>query len=350
MKKKICIISTIVLLAAVVLAGVLVRGDRFSLEINGNKIDKEEFLDAVSRRRYEVTAYFTGKEGGGTDAGFWEREIDGEIPYRKLADAAVEELKYFHAVYGLAREKGYVEDDSYASFLKRWESENALRKEKIEKGETVYGLSEYTKELYLEYETDTIQKSYCQDLKNEGMEVTEEDRELYYEEHRESYEREDDRTLDYIKIPWEEEGMSGRQAEEYKKILTSIYKKMDEEHSLSELAAENAEISPYLFHAEVAASELSAYSRSINDVLSFAWELKKGESTAILEENGCLYLIECTERKENAPASMEEVKDHINKTLRESRYDEIIAKRAAGAAVECDMERIYFFLKKHINE
>ena len=36
-----------------------------------------------------------------------------------LAEAVVEDLKYFYAVYGLAKEKGYIEDSSYDAFLKR---------------------------------------------------------------------------------------------------------------------------------------------------------------------------------------------------------------------------------------
>ena len=46
---------------------------------------------------------------------------------------------------------------------------------------------------------------------------------------------------------------------------------------------------------------------------------------------------------------MEEIKDNINKTLREENYDKIVAERAEKAEVEGDMERIYFFMKKNIN-
>lgn len=349
MKKRICIISAIIVFAVFVFFGIYKSRSGFSLSIDGGAISGEEFLDAAGRKRYEVASYFTGK-GNTADAGFWERELDGELPYEKLAEAAIEDLKYFHAVYGLAEEKGYVEDGSYEAFLKRLEAENALRKEKIENGETVYGLSEYTKELYLEYEMDSIQKSYCGDLDNEGMEVTDADRQRYYEEHESSYVRSDDIILDYIKIPYGESGMDESQVKEYKDCLTSIYKKMDGEHSLASLAAEQALVSPYLEHADVTAEELRSYSRSISDILEYAWELKAGESTAVLDEYGCLYLIECTDRTENDPTSIEEAKDNINKALREERYDAIVEQRTQNATVEGDMERIFFFMKKHIDE
>ncbi len=347
MKKKNCIIITIPVLVFFVFLVVFMSRDRFSMTINGSKIDKEEFLAAASQKKYEVTSYFSGKSGGNVDSDFWEREIEGEVPYKKLAEAAIEELKYFHAVYGLAAEKGYVENDDYQSFLERWESENKIRKEKIEKGEVVYGLSEYTLDLYREYEMDTLQKSYCDDLENEGMDITDGDRQQYYEENREYYTQEDDRILDYVQIPYESENISEDKVEKLKESLTSVYKAMDKEHSLSELAGNDESLLPYLEHADVTAEELSLYSRSIGDVLGYAWELKEGESTAVLDENGCLYLIECTERKENDAVSIDEVKDNINKTLREERYNDIVAERAANASVECDMEQIYSFMKKH---
>lgn len=352
MKKKNCIISTIVILSVLVIFAItasFIHRSRFSLTIDGYEIGKEELLNAANQKKYEVASYFAGK-GSNVDAGFWERETEGEIPYEKLAEAAIEDLKYFHAVYGLAEEKGYVEDGSYEAFQQRFKEENQFRKERIENGEVIYGLSEYTLELYREYEMDSIQKSYCAELDNEGMEVTDADRKVYFEEHSSSYQREDDRALDYIKIPYTEEEMDEEQVKEFKNCLTSIYKNMDGEHSLAELAGAEEMVAPYLEHADVTAGELRSYSRSISDILEYAWELEKGDSTAVLDEEGALYLIECTGRNENNPVSIEEVRDNINKILREERYDRIIEKRAEEATVEGDMERIFFFVKKHINE
>ena len=350
MKKKICIIIAILVLIILFFVVYFMSENPFSLTINGFKISEEEFLEAASQRKYEVTSYFSGKSGGNVDAGFWEREMEGEVPYEKLAEAAIEELKYFHAVYGLAAEKGYIEDESYESFLKRWELENKVRKEKIENGEVVYGLSEYSLDLYREYEMDTIQKSYCENLENEGMDITDAERAQYYAEHLEYYKREDDRILDYIRIDYETENISEGQVKELKESLTSVYKDMDKEHSLSDMVREDERLSPYLEHADITADELNFYSRSISDVLEYAWDLSTGESTSVLDDNGCLYLIECTERKANDEVAVDEVKDNINKALREERYDEIVAGRAANISVECDMEQIYSFMKKNINK
>jgi hypothetical protein len=351
LKKKIVIISVAAVLSiVVVLIIIFMQKDSFSLKINGREIREEEFLEAAARKRYEVVSYFSEKGSGGVGEKFWEEEIGGELPYERLTQETLGELKHFYAVYGLAEEKGYVEEGSYSALLKRWEDGNRLRKEKIEKGEAVYGLSEYSLELYLEYEMDTIQKSYCNDLDNEGMEITEEERKQYYEENIAYYQREDDRILDYIKIPYGEERMDDGQVKELKSRLTSIYKKMDGKHLLADLAREETLISPYLGHADATSSELRGYSRSVGDILEYAWDLKTGESTTVIDENGSLYLIECTKRETNEPVPIEEVKDNINKTLREQRFDKIIEERAAKASVDGDIESLCIFMKQHIDK
>lgn len=350
MKKKICVISTIIILVILIFLIFFISRNHFSLSIDGNKIDKEEFLDAALLRRYDVTGYFTQKGGGTVDAGFWERESAGEIPYRKLTEETLEELKYFYAVYGLAKEKGYVQDSSYTAFLERWEAENTSRKEKIAKGEPVYGLAEYTKELYREYEMDMIQKSYCENPDNEGMEISDEERKEYYAAHADAYRQEDDRVLDYVKIPYEQEGMGEAEVKEHKETLTKIYKQTDKEHSLAQLAKKEESVAGYLEHADVTASDLKMYSRSISDILEYAWDLSAGESTAVLDENGCLYLIACTKRSPNDTVTVDDVADHIDKELRESNYDRIIEERAANAVVDGDMEQLYSFMKQHVND
>ena len=83
-------------------------------------------------------------------------------------------------VYDLAKECGDVSDSSYKALEKRWKDENAKRSEKVEKGEVVYGLKEYTFQLYLQYEMSTLKEKYCNDDTREGMELTEDEVLEYY--------------------------------------------------------------------------------------------------------------------------------------------------------------------------
>lgn len=184
-KGKNFIIIAVIFLAAAAAVIVFLSGmagkARLHLRINGTEISEEEYLQAVKAVRYDVAAYFAGTYGAKEEDSFWSEEYGEEIPCEKLAEEAVERLKYIHAVYGLAEEKGYIDDAGYDALAERLEDENASRKEKIEAGEPVYGLSEYTLDLYMEYEVSSFRERYCNDETNEGMDLTEEEILEYYE-------------------------------------------------------------------------------------------------------------------------------------------------------------------------
>ena len=151
------------------------------LSINNRAVTKDGYQQALKDVRYDVNVYFSSTYGVVEDESFWTGEYGGEVPYKKLADEAIERLKYLHAVYSLAEEKGYVDDSGYNALVERMKNENRQRKQKIESGEVVYGLSEYSLEQFVEYETSSFKERYCSDETNEGMKLTEDEIRKRYE-------------------------------------------------------------------------------------------------------------------------------------------------------------------------
>lgn len=183
-KKKIFVLLACIIAAGIAVSAVILTRDRMPrLDINDERISQEEYLQAVKSVRFDVKAYFRNTYGAETDGDFWNRRYGEEIPFRKLAEEALDLLKYRHAVYDTAREKGYLREEeiSYDSIVKRMEDENRERKEKKENGETVYGLTEYSLDQYLDYEISSLQERYINDPENEDMEVSEEELRTYYE-------------------------------------------------------------------------------------------------------------------------------------------------------------------------
>lgn len=354
MKKKLWIIlpaAAVVVTAAIVLVVFLTRPPVLQLSINGEKVDQDEYLHVMNNEVYDVTQKFTTEYGAKVDSEFWEQDFHGQVPYRVLADNTIEKLKNLHAVYGLAKEKGYVDSSDYQALLTRFENENSSRKEKIENGEPVYGLSEFTLDLYMEYEMDAIQKEYCSDLNNEGMQLSEEEINVYYEENKDTlFQKDDDIELSYIKIDPVLEGLDNAQMETLKQELENLYKQVDEDSPMSSLITGNQLLFPYYHSQKVLSAEMGAQSKVIGDVLELAAELKKGESTQVIEQNGTLYLIQCTDRVEYDYLPLEEVKDNIEKNLREQHYNELIAKRAQSAVVDGNLEDVYTFTLQNIKK
>ncbi len=354
MKKKLWIIlsaAAVAVITVVALSIVLTRPEVLQLSINGKTVDQEEYLQVMNNEIYTVTQLFTTKYGTTVDSEFWETDFNGEIPYRVLADHTIEKLKNLQAVYGLAKEKGYIDSADYQALLTRFEKENHSRKEKIEKGEPVYGLSEFTLDLYMEYEMDAIQKEYCSDLNNEGMQLSEEDINAYYEEKKDIlFQKDDDIELSYIKIDPVLEGLDELQMETLQREMENLYKQVDGDSPMSSLITENQLLFPYYHNQKILSAEMGSQSKTIGDVLELAAGLKKGECTQVIEQNGTLYLIQCTDRVEYDYLPLTEVKDNIEKNLREQRYNELIAEKAQNAVLEGDLDDVYAFTLENIKK
>lgn len=354
MKKKLWIIlpaAAVVAIAAIMLVFFLTRPPVLQLSINGEKVDQDEYLHVMNNEVYDVTQTFTTEYGANVDSKFWETDFYGKVPYRVLADHTIEKLKHLRAVYGLAEEKGYIDSAGYQALLTRFENENSSRKQKIENGEPVYGLSEFTLDLYMEYEMDAIQKEYCSDLNNQGMQLSEEEINAYYEENKDIlFRKDDDIELSYIKIDPVLEGFDESQMETFEQELENLYKQVDENSPMSSVITGSQLLFPYYHSQKVLSAETAAQSKAIGDVLELAAELKKGECTQVIEQNGTLYLIQCTDRVEYDYLPLEEVKDNIEKNLREQHYNELIAERAQNAVLEGNLEDVYTFTLENIKK
>ena len=180
------------------------------------------------------------------------------------------------------------------------------------------------------------------------MEITEEERVQYYEKNKDALFQKMMISHWIYKNPYLSENMTEDQKELLEKELISIYKSMDGSQTLQKLVAENEMLSPYFSHEELLSSEVSSKAKEIGDVLELGYELKIGESTQVVDENGALYLVQCTAKNDYDYFTVDEVKDNINKELREQHYNSMIEKKAEDLEVDGDMKKVYDFTKKHI--
>lgn len=351
MKKKIKL-PIIILLSVIVVLAVFffVNNNRnLKITISDVKVYEDEYINAMNSKKYEITQYFITKYGAKITSDFWETEFDGEYPYKMLADSTMDELLVRHSIYQLAKEKGYVDSAEYKDFINRLNNENKAREENVKNGIPVYGLSKFTEELYLEYETDQLQKAYCNDLNNEAMEISLEDATRYYDENKDSlFVKNDDFELVYVKVYYTSLGLSEAEVKEIKDRMIEVSKNINDNNSLSALVENDEILKGYFAHESILSAELSAKAKIMGDVLDIAMDLNKGDVTQVIDENGCLYLVQCINRVNYDYIPYEEVRDNINKVLREERYDNIIASRVNSLEVNSDINKVYSFTKKNV--
>ena len=178
-KKQLMKIGAVIAVIAVagITGGVIKysHDNRFDLTVAGDPISKEEYVNCMNSVEYDTKMQIQQDYDAAYETDFWKKQYDGQYGYEILARNTVEQLKYIHAVYDLAEENGDVADSSYEALEKRWKDGNAERSEKVEKGEVIYGLKEYTFQLYLYYELSTLKEKYCNDTSREGMKLTEDE-------------------------------------------------------------------------------------------------------------------------------------------------------------------------------
>ena len=351
MKKKLKLTMLIILLSIMVLAVLFfaINSSNLKVSISGVKVDEDEYINTMNSKKYEITQYFISKYGAKITNDFWETEFNGEYPYKMLADSTMDELLVRHSIYQLAEEKGYVDSAEYKDFIKRLNNENKVREENVKNGVPVYGLSKFTEDLYLEYETDQFQKAYCNDLNNEGMEISLEDVTKYYEENKESlFRKNDDFELYYVKVYYAALELSEKEVKDIKERMIDISKKIDDNNLLLDLVENDEILKEYFTHESILSAELSTKAKTMGDVLDIAMDLDKGDVTQVIDENGCLYLVQCINRVDYDYIPYEEVRDNINKAIREERYDNIIASRVDSLEVNSDINKIYNFTKNNV--
>lgn len=325
------------------------RSDNLGLVIGKEEILKEEFLEAMSNEKYEVTQYFNKEYNAEVNKDFWLKDFEGEFPYQVLADRTIEALTSSYAVYEIAQEKGHLDTIGYNDLLDRFDLENKTRETKIKNGEPVYGLAQYTLDLYKEYEMNALEKLYTNDLSNEGMQISEEESKQYYEDNKERlYVKNDDIELEFIRIYHGILDVEESEIKVFTEDLESLYKEMSDTKTMGSLVDKYENLKPFYQKLDIASEELSSRGREIGDVLELAMELDNGESTQVINQNDSLYLIHCVDRVRHDFLTYDEVKDNILKVLREQKYADIVDKRAEELSVSDDFKKIYSFTKKQL--
>lgn len=344
-KRKILVIAAGAL--AVLLAGtiVLLQGcTSVDVSLNGQRVEPDVFDKIMQQRVSDVVFEFTKLGVGSAGPDYWQTEVEGKTPATALTEETLQQLRVLTAMYEMAEETGTALEGGLNGIAARMETENRERKEKKEAGQPVFGLSEFAFDTYLEYEMDWMEKQYTSNPDNPGMQVTDEDRKEYYEQNLETaFKQNDGISISYLFIDTNQ--INEQQAETLRAQVKELDSKIGDT-LLKDQVQSYPDLLPYFEHLDLEPSEVAAYTRTIGDVLDLAYDLEPGERTSVIDENGGIYLVQCTERIYDNYLPLSEVTDSINKTLREQRYQEMVQRRAEEMQFEGNEQDILAYVTK----
>jgi hypothetical protein len=304
--KKIILTVSVVIAALTVFALSLRITDRSIVaRINGYPVTVGEFRLFLGEYAAETSIYFFQKYKAEDSADFWDKSFDGEIPGVTAKKKTLDRLILLKTEQGIMLEKDVIKDISYENFLKLLDSENKTRKRKVANKEPVFGPTQYKPKDYYDYITanrinQLKEKMADNELKTEESELLD-----YYEQNKSSEQR-------LIK------------KDNIKLTVTEV--------DINNRIIEGKEPEKMIFDDDTAVSEIEM-NRVFYDVAS---ELNQGGVSGIVKTEKAFYIIKCDEKIKGGYKSFDEVRNVIEITVINNKYNRFLAEKSAEAVVSVD--------------
>lgn len=335
------VLIPVFLLAALAVSAVcllLFSGGFPRLEVAGFRISEEEYLRAMYQARNDVLSDHAAISHSLTD---WSAETPLGDPRELTMERALEILSESYAIDTLAVERGYLSEAGYEAMKRDMENINRERQEALDSGAIITGFSSFTMDDYLSYRASNIRLQFCSDPENPEYQVTEEELLARYEADKDSlYQQPDGLVLAFVEI---ETGTA-----ELEQALELLYQKALSTGDLAAALAELPQLQPYFQQITVDPDSYGLYDRSHGDVLAAASELQTCELSQVIRREGWLCLVQCLERNDHDYVPLEEVQSIVEQSIRESRYDDLIAERMEQTEISGDLQKLYRFTAEYL--
>lgn len=141
-----------------------------------DKIDSYKgYIRVISQEEYDFYSYFV------------ERDLGEEVSEEELRTLVEAYAAKVNAVFYLGNQLELCEPYSFEAMQLRLEQENASRQAKLDEGEVVYGVQQFTLNTYFQYTMDNLQASLMGYLEENADREILKMAEKYYEAHREDF-------------------------------------------------------------------------------------------------------------------------------------------------------------------
>ena len=330
--------------AVLVLAAVCLRtpSDSFPrLEVAGYRISQEEYLRAMYQARNDV---LSDHAAAGISLKDWSAETALGDPRQLTAERALEILTEYYAVSTLAVERGYLDDAGFEAMKQDMEEINRRRQEALDSGAVVTGMPGFTMDDFVTYRASGIRLQFCNDPENPENQISAEEIRQRYEADRDDlYQQPDSTELVFLLVdaaPWE--------ADALEREFESLRQKAQEKGSLTAALEESPQLKAYYQEISVNPGTYSVYARSYGDVLNWSSDLQTGDLSRVFRQEGRLCLIQCMDRTVHQYVPLEEVESVVVQSIRESRYEALIAERMENTQIRGDLEAVYRFTAEQL--
>ena len=321
------------------LAGLLSCSPRFPrLEVGGFRITEAEYLRAMYQARNDVLSDHAAISHSLLD---WSAETPLGDPRELTMERTLALLREYYAEGTLAVERGYLADAGYDAMVQQMEQINGNRQEALDSGAVVSGFASFTVDDYISYRAASLRLQFCSDPRNPETQVTPEELQQRYESDRDSlYQQPDSMELSFVVIDFP--------SDEQEQALLQLRELAMETGDLAAAVAEQPLLQNHYRQISVDPGTYSAYERTMSDILFWADALQPGELSPVHSREGRLCLIQCISRTDHSYVPLEAVQSVVEQSVRESRYDALLAERAEAMELRGDLKELYRYTAQQL--
>lgn len=311
------------------------------LEMAGFQITEDEYLRAMYQARGDV---LSGHAAAGISLKDWHEETALGDPCRLTMDRALEILGEYYAVSTLAVERGYLADAGYGALCRDMAEVNRRRQEALDAGEVITGLPHFTLDDYIAYRAANIRLQFCNDPANPENNVTQEEIQQRYEADRDTrYYQPDSVELAYLTVR-----AAGAELDTLEQALRSLQQTARERGDLAAALEAHPELAAYYGELSVHPDNYAVYDRTHSDILACAAGLESGDISEVFCRDDWLCLVQCRQRTVHRYRPLADVESVVVQSIRDSRYDALIAARMAETEITGDLQALYRFTAAHL--
>ena len=301
--------------------------DKFSadtvLRINGTDIGMEEYRIVMASVRSETVLYYSEKYKE-TDFGdsFWNKSYGkGEkTPAKRLKERTNEKLTENRVIFDWAVQEGLIKDSSFGYIVADMERENKERAQKIQNGQAVYGVSQFTAEQYYDY----LVSNCSVEIRNIiAQKLTDSEIKDFYDKNKDEL---------YLNPPVFECKQAIVKGD--KSRADGIMKAIEEGTPLGKAAAlEGVTVEEVTYDF----SQIRTLSLELPSVSSALEEMKKGE-IRLVQEYDDYYIVQVEDKKQNGYVPLNNALSNVQTALALERFDTQVAAKCKKAKISVNKE------------
>ncbi len=302
--------------------------------VNNEAISVMELKDTMTRLKASVFMEFSKKYDAIDNYDFWHSSIDGENPLAVLRENALKEIVQRKIKLFLDKKYGLISDTDYPAILKDLDKENADRKSKIEKNETIYGPKKIDLNFYYTILDSKNDEELIKQLEKENIiKNSDENLKQFYEEIKDKYYKHPDRvTVLRIELQFAN-GNTDLNEEEAKNRIEQAEKRLKNGESFETVAKvfnKDGSLGQYTFDPD----KFPKRDRKLLKIFEVAQGLKTGETSEAFQTDSTFEIIKCVGREDTGYSKFSDIKGNVEKQFEKAKFDQYISELTDNAVIK----------------